>query len=787
MGSLPTQTEFIDYLSGLAKQTRSVALIVKQERKGIGAGGDVEYIWAPKLPEAYKPRSTDAIYGNTGAFKPEALKEKLSASKANCDFCICMVLDDINTKAKEPPLAPTWVIETSPGSFQWGYAFSVQPTTDTFTSAITAIGAAGYTDASANNAVRNFRLPGSVNLKPGRDKFKSKLISFDGERKFTLDEICTGLGVTPGESRGRSYRSTNIKRENDEVLKWLSDNKYLLSERSSEGWYSVVCPNHHKHTVPTDVAARYSPHDRAFCCYHEHCSQETSQGFLDWIYEQGGPRAFHGPDEAAFAKTMSDTISKLEQIEKLRGETQRSQTVVAQEQAKQSLNDIVQKQAKRTEKTNMFSRFAYVTADDTYFDMEDRKEYSRSVFNAMFRHLKFMSIHGDKPRKVEASIFFDENRDSHGCPLTSGVTYAPGESKLVGKKGEVFCNRWRDGRPTVDKSLKANIDMWLNHGRKLIPNEEEFQHILNVMAFKLQNPNIKINHAVLHAGREGCGKDTFWAPFIWAVCGPDYENRGYLDSATLSTPWGYHLESEVLLINELREPTMSERQALANNLKPIIAAPPEFLDVNRKGLHPFKAVNRTFVLAFSNSRTPISLAPQDRRWFVIWSESPRIDGSAIWRWYKSGGFEAVAAYLYQRDVSAFNPAGTPFETEHKTNLIEGGMSTVQAWLVYLAKNCLSEFQNGVVGSPFFKIADRLQGQAPSGAKVHHAGVVDALQDAGWYNLGQLKSRENQARKQIWVSPEIYADVEKGDISRSAIRNMAEQPTGVRLVELQKGA
>jgi len=87
------------------------------------------------------------------------------------------------------------------------------------------------------------------------------------------------------------------------------------------------------------------------------------------------------------------------------------------------------------------------------------------------------------------------------------------------------------------------------------------------MAFKLQHPGIKINHAVLHGGLEGSGKDTLWAPFIWAVCGPQLINRGFMDANTLHGQWGYHLESEILLLNELKEPNASARRELANRLK----------------------------------------------------------------------------------------------------------------------------------------------------------------------------------------------------------------------------
>ena len=82
-------------------------------------------------------------------------------------------------------------------------------------------------------------------------------------------------------------------------------------------------------------------------------------------------------------------------------------------------------------------------------------------------------------------------------------------------------------------------------------------------------------------------------------------------------------------------------------LKPIIAAPPELLMVNRKGLHPYYALNRVFVVAFSNERVAISLPSDDRRWFVAWAEAgrlPEAEAVGLWNWYHHrGGFAGVAA------------------------------------------------------------------------------------------------------------------------------------------------
>jgi hypothetical protein len=167
-----------------------------------------------------------------------------------------------------------------------------------------------------------------------------------------------------------------------------------------------------------------------------------------------------------------------------------------------------------------------------------------------------------------------------------------------------------------------------------------------------------------------------------------------VDSSSINSAFGYALESEILILNELKEVDAKERRALANKLKPIIAAPPETLTINRKGLHPYDMLNRVFVLAFSNDPVPIQLESQDRRWFCVWSHAPRMcpdKAQTMWAWFKSGGYEAIASWLALRDVSKFNPSAAPMMTEFKLNLVEQGMSSAESYLVDLMRLRVGEF------------------------------------------------------------------------------------------------
>jgi hypothetical protein len=749
--------DFIEYLKNLAADGETMLIVHQKPTKDLYGDGTTKYVWLPSFPERYKPQA--AWYGNTGLYLLDRFENgKLSASAANCEHVAVMVLDDIGTKSKEPSLPPTWVMETSPDNFQWGYTFKADtvPTKNEFAAAIKAIANAGYTDGGAINPVRNFRIPGSQNLKPGKNNFESRIVAFHPEREYSLSEICTALNVTPGAADTTTVSSIRIEDDGgDDVLEWLSEHNAVLDKSNGAGWYGVLCPNAAQHSGGSSMA-RYHPVSRSFTCFHEHCAHVDSHVFLDWVANQGGPRQQTGLRSELLSANFAKAMKKLP------------------EAPRNEVLDVMEaKDLGRIAKERWHERFAYVMASDSYFDLHTRQELSRASFNALYRHVPCNSIHNG--RRVEASVSFDERREQRNAVALTNVIYAPGESLFVGRGTDVYGNRWVNARPSVDGEI-GDISRWLNLLDRLVPVEDEREHILNVMAYKLQHPEVKINHAVLHVGNEGCGKDTLWAPFIWAVCGPSLINRGYTDADTIHSQWGYALESEVLILNELKEPEAASRRALANKLKPIIAAPPEMLDINRKGLHPYQMVNRVFVLAFSNEQIPISLAQQDRRWFCIQSASPRMtpeEGMAIWNWYKAGGYAQIAAFLYARDVSKFNPAAVPGMTEFKLGLIDLGRSGVESFIMDQMNLRIGEFSKGVVGAPFHSLCDRISGSMPNGAKVPPSALMHALAEGGWIDMGRLASQDYPSSKRIFAAPDIL-----GTHTKSEIRRMVEPDSKV---------
>jgi hypothetical protein len=755
---------FFEYITKLAPVGETVLFVRQKPQLKDGAyqfhaDGAMKCTWPAYLPEKYNGKG--AWYANTAMFIVSRFKDgHPSASIANCERVGFLVLDDVGTKSKVPELEPTWKIETSPDNYQWGYTFALDdhPTTNEFTAAIKAIAEAGYTDPGATNAVRNFRIPASVNLKPGRDNFAARLTDFHPDREFSLPQICEALGVTPKpvESTFRPIRVTDDGQ--DDVVKWLSANGLVLSRPNPEGWMGVQCPNHEQHT-DGNPEGRYNPAMRAYCCLHSHCVDFDSQTYLNWVADQGGPAHAPGLREELIASMMGGALSKLKP------------TDAFPDRAAEIIEEVERKEVGRVEKASWFKRFAYLQADDAYFDLQERVQISRQSFNALFRHIDCKSAHNTK-RRVEASVSFDELRQQHGAPALTGITFAAGDEVLVSRGGLIYANQWRNLRPPTQA---GDVTPWLRHGERLIPNDAERNHVLDAMAYKLQHPKAKVNHAILHGGRSRSGKDSFWAPFFWGIRGDSQDNVKLMAAAQLQQQFHYQLETEVLVLNELKEPDARERRALANALKPIIAAPPDLISINRKGLKPYEMINRLFVVAFSNDKLSITLDSDDGRWFCIWSDAPRMteeESVRLWAWYNAGGLSAAAAWLYARNVSKFNPKAIPFETEFKRSMIEQGMSGAESSVYHDLIERKGEFTRGVICSPFQALCARMSN---TGVKVPVPALIHALAEAKWVDLGLVMCREYTTKKHLYAAPDLAARYPKSELRRMVEEMPATSP------------
>jgi len=749
---------FVEWYASLAPEGET-ALVVRQKPirpPAFHADGSPKCTYIPLLPSARVDPSW-SVFGNTGSFIIDRFPDGRPVAQARCvEYPLVLMLDDVGTKSRVPPVPPTWVIESSPDNYQYGYAFTEDgvPTGAQFVQTVKNLAELGYTDPGAGGLVRNFRLPGSINLKRGG--FAARLVEFHPERQFTYLQLCDAFGVVPdapdADARAWSPVAGLTDDGADDVWSWLLEQGLVASRPNAEGWAAVMCPNAAEHT-DGNPEGRYAPANRAYCCLHGHCVDLDSRMFLDWVAEQGGPKREPGLREELLAATMAAALSKL------------PTGVPMAEAAAEALAEVQAREHQRLQAAELHDHWAYVVSDDGYFNLDARTEVTRRSFNAIYAHLEFRSPHG-KGGLIQASQWFDAYRQPRDARVLAGITYAPGLPALVERDGDVLGNRWQDARPGRPIAAQG-AGLWLAHLESLLPDAAERDALLDVLAFKLQRPDVKVNHGVLLAGHAGCGKDSLMAPFLRAVCGPHQRNRGLVQGDELNGQFGYHLECEVLVLNELRDSDANARRALANKLKPLLAAPPEYLSVNRKGLRPYDAINRMLVVAYSNEQVPLVIDSSDRRWLALRCAGGRMDpadAELLWSWYAAGGYDAVSEYLYARDVAKFNPGAAPIRTRYWETLVSDGRSPAEELLIDMIEHRVGEFATGVIASPFSALCSRIQAGNLSGIRIAKAALLHALAECGWLDCGAVSSREYPTKKQVYCAPQL-ADYSKSDLRR----------------------
>lgn len=151
-----------------------------------------------------------------------------------------------------------------------------------------------------------------------------------------------------------------------------------------------------------------------------------------------------------------------------------------------------------------------VTLDDFVAYMPGHS-YIYTVTREMWPAASVNARIGNPEKDVTANAWLDRNR-----PVEQ-MTWAPGEPMLIEDKlvanggwielyGVTCFNLYRP--PIVLPGMPSKAVRWVRHVHRIY-GKEDARHIIPYFAFKVQHPEIKINHALMLGGAQGIGKDTF--------------------------------------------------------------------------------------------------------------------------------------------------------------------------------------------------------------------------------------------------------------------------------------
>ncbi|WP_109261795.1 primase-helicase family protein [Hyphobacterium indicum] len=330
-------------------------------------------------------------------------------------------------------------------------------------------------------------------------------------------------------------------------------------------------------------------------------------------------------------------------------------------------------------------------------ETEEAKLQSEYVVDVQTR--RFFSL---KTNRCYHSAAFDARFND----LTKGAA----ASRLLSSKatGKAECEDWRPGchekliklehgwaiNSWVDDGLApagGNCDLILDHISTIIPDADDAEAFLDLLAFHVQSPATKIRHCWLFQGPQGSGKGSL-AEIVKRICGPT--NSVEIGPSDLGTRWTASWGNKRLAI--LDELMSGDRLQNYNDMKRWITE--EHVTVEEKNQPRYEAKTPRIWMAFSNFGDPIPLPTDDRRFVVIRSESERPPSDYFDRFWSEGiqQCSAFLGFLMKRDVGHFDPNEPARMTAAKEALIEDSRPPIERVLEELIEEREVPFDRDLV-------------------------------------------------------------------------------------------
>lgn len=279
--------------------------------------------WSNDNPAGLAEANT---YFSLASFRPDEAG-RYRRRKAQYMALYAVMLDDLGGKVplERFTFPPTWLLETSPGNFQAGYAFR-EPLLDGLLAdrLMNAIVTAGLCDPGANGPrARLARLPIGSNGKH-RPAFRCRMRSWEPGLRYSVDDLIAGLQLDLGVPTRQPWREARppvtppecgdaillpCPNENP-VLVALTDRGYYKAPLD-EGKHDLTCPWIEEHSGGIDHGTAYfEPDDNwpigGFKCQHGHCSGRHIRDLLAFLRIQ--------PSEARMKPTIRTVAGEIHRV-----------------------------------------------------------------------------------------------------------------------------------------------------------------------------------------------------------------------------------------------------------------------------------------------------------------------------------------------------------------------------------------------------------------------------------------------------------------------------------------
>lgn len=723
-----------------------------------------------------------------------------------------IVADDVGTKVNADELRrklgdPTFAVETSPGNQTWYYVLGerVLVTEVQFCQWLAAIRETmkrdGLTDPGTADGVRYVRPPVGVNSKqkyqrPDGSFPEVRLVEKNEGRVVWLSDVAQALmgpdWQTQAESGAylqgvqQSAAGSSWGADRSDPLVRLADDLGMdVRQGSGPGKLDANCPNMAQHEERLETGFAFL--GNGLCrCQHGSCAGLTSSDFRAMMVDQyderlgaqmalglviedgeGTLRGASGTGvvpgsgleflaRASFEQAglgVGAGVPSVEDMAALQIEADRVDAVGRAATAAKRESD-------ERELEKLAQRFVYVMARNEFYDVQGYAFLKDAVLE---RHPAVVAVipPGGSGMKRAVNVLLN-----HPAMRTVyGVSYAVGDLRVIVKDENdvgmlVDCvNTWtpskigrRAGRPLAWFKL---LDFVLVDG--------VFRdHLLDWLAWVLQNPRMRTSLVPLIIGGQGIGKDLLFEPFVRIMGSHNVES---VNSERLAAQFNEWQRKRFVMLTELK---LTGDGKLYNKIKEITSVDGRRVSINEKFTPPYSIVPRAVYAATTNHMDAIrGMESDDRRWSMyespaVASGDPALGAGVVgsMEWFKElaaqitspDELERVHEFLMTRDVSGFNALGrAPDFGGTKQAMIEESLTDAARWVV----DELTAPGGRFTGRTLLTIGEIVEvglvcGNPIVTRSMTSTAVRDALKALGCANLGSRRyGSSSKDRVRLW--------------------------------------
>jgi hypothetical protein len=562
--------------------------------------------------------------------------ERLRNTQNSFSGLWCVVLDDVVEKVDLADMPPalrdraSWVIETKPNSFQYGYILD-EPlrSLSQAVALVAAVFDGGGWDSGGKMPNKAVRLPLGFRLK---HDFNVRLVSMDATQRWTPEQLLEAVGInTPLEVLATAAKKTRAIRNlsgvnmvelsgvHDPVLEFLNDNNRIVDD--TRDWVVIECPWAGEHSAHSGSTAAYSPigrgealDARGFKCHHDHCSKRKTADFLDYVADNG----VYATIFDRLPLTLSDYVFNIvdNTVEQL------------------SRDCAIKPAAFRTDLRKMTVR------------------HSNGNGGSSFKQVSEYSLWQQSDQRV--TVYGKSN-----MPNT--------REKLVEFEGELRVNTYRPPRWSQVAATNEHPDVvrFLGFLEYLIPEEREWDYFIDWLASKVQDPTFRGAGILMVTPTMGMGRDT-----LAKMCSVLVGEHNYIgtDMKDINGNFNEYMDAGLMYVGEVSTGTR-DKWELFEKLKDTIDPLPKMVVVNHKCAEKSRQMTYLSVLMATNNLDALFIPEGDRRFMVIANslvpETPEFFTSLA-EWLKGGWADAVGSWLLGIDIKDFDGFAPAYVTDAKT-------------------------------------------------------------------------------------------------------------------------